>query len=483
MNTILSHQQKKLFNPVLIGLICGFYPFIFYYSNNFWAINSWPHAGYFLLIFIGIPILFFSAVYLFFKKNKKLRKYQNQLLFVLIIMTTAALLSQAISLKMEKKILLAVLIIASVLSWKLHNHWKKIPVLILIMSVIPTVKTMVKLFESGMQTEWKVLPDTISEISFKHFPNIYIIQPDGYAGPEVMNKPPYDFDNPFYNELKENGFTIYPKYRSNYPASLSSNSALFAMKQHKFGKTLSPAIELPTGRDVISGNNNAIQILKKNGYTTFFIAEDEYFQQNRAEPHWDYYNISFSEIPFFSDNNSVKKSVFDDLKTAMDTVSVASPRFYFVEKLLPHHVHFAASKEEERNSYIEKIKEVNVWLKKTLNYISEKDPEAIVIILADHGGWVGLGSYPEMFSTTDPDQIKSIFSSLAAIRWNGHLIDGMDKELKSSVNLFRVLFSVLSENKEVLNHTEDNSSYNLKQGSFFNSVEAVIDNNGEVIKK
>ena len=98
----------------------------------------------------------------------------------------------------------------------------------------------------------------------------------------------------------------------------------------------------------------------------------------------------------------------------MDTVKVEGPRFYFIEKLLPHNVHFAASKKKERNSYIEKIKEVNSWLQQTVYYISENDPEAIVIILADHGGWVGLGSYPEMFSTTDPNQIHSIYSTLAA---------------------------------------------------------------------
>ena len=144
-------------------------------------------------------------------------------------------------------------------------------------------------------------------------------------------------------------------------------------------------------------------------------------------------------------------------------------------------MHFAASKEEERDSYIEEIKDVNQWLEEAVGYISEKDPEAIIIILADHGGWVGLNSYPEMFSTNDPQQIKSIYSSLAAIKWNGHLVEGMDSELTSSVNLFRLLFSVLSKNPEYLNYLEDNSSYNLQQGTFSKSVRAVIDDGGNVI--
>ena len=118
-----------------------------------------------------------------------------------------------------------------------------------------------------------------------------------------------------------------------------------------------------------------------------------------------------------------------------------------------------------------------------VNYISEKDPTAIVILLADHGGWVGLGSYPEMFSTTNPDQINSIYSTLAAVKWNGHLKQGMDSELRSNVNMFRILFSVLSDNSEFIKYMEDNSSYNLKNGTFSKSVQAVIDDEGNVISK
>lgn len=256
---------------------------------------------------------------------------------------------------------------------------------------------------------------------------------------------------------------------------------MFSMKQHRFGKVLFPSIDMPNSRDFIAGNNAVIKTLRNNGYKNLFIVQDEYFQQNRPEPSYDYYNLNPDEIPYFSNDNNVKKVVFDDLKAAMDTVKMEGPRFYFVEKLLPHHIHFAASKEEERDTYIEKIKEVNGWLENTVNYISEKDPTAIIIILADHGGWVGLGSYPEMFSTKDPQQIHSIYSTLAAIKWNGNLKEGMDAELKSNVNVFRVLFSVLSENPEYLKYLEDDSSYNLQNGTFSKSVRAVIDDSGKVI--
>jgi hypothetical protein len=476
-------EKKFTFKPIYMALICGFYPFIFYFANNFWAINSWEHFGFFLLVFIGIPIVLFSILYFSFKFFKSLARFGPQILFVMIVMTVASLMSQAIYLKLEKKMLLVIFLVAVLAAWKFHEHYKKLLVIVLLMSVIPTVTVAINMIEQSQQSEWTQLPDSILDAKFKETPNIYMIQPDGYAGWDMMEQSPYNFENPFYNWLEENEFKIYPNFRSNYPASLASNSSMFSMRQHRFGKALFPSIDMPNARDIIAGNNNVIEVFKRNGYSNFFIVQDEYFQQNRPDPKYDYYNIDPHEIPYFSDDNSVKKVVFDDLKAAMDTVQNQGPRFYFVERLLPHHIHFAAPKEEERDTYIEKIKDINIWLENTVNYISEKDPNAIVIILADHGGWVGLGSYPEMFSTTNPEQLHSIYSTLAAIKWNGHLNEGMDSELRSNVNIFRVLFSVLSGNSEHLKYLEDNSSYNLQNGTFSKSVKAVIDNDGKVILK
>lgn len=483
MGKISEAFFNQKFYPVLTGIICGFYPLVFYFSNNYSAINTWEHLGYFTLFFMAIPIAVFLTAAWLFELSETVLRYKPQVLFVLIVMTVATLMSQAMYLTLKKKMLLALLVITVLAAWKLHAHFKKLLIFILLMSIIPTVNCAIMIVEHQAKMKWTQLPDSIMEAKFKSTPNIYMIQPDGYVGQDMMESELYHFNNPFYSWLEDKGFKVYPNFRSNYPASLTSNSSMFSMKQHRFGKVLFPSIDMPNARDLIAGENNAIEILKRNGYSNFFIVQDEYFQQNRPVKGYDYYNLNTNEIPYFSNDNNVKKVVFDDLKAAMDTVNIDGPRFYFVERLLPHHIHFAASKEEERDTYIEKIEEVNLWLKNTLNYISEKDPDAIVIVLADHGGWVGLGSYQEMFSTNDPAQIRSIYSALAAIKWNGHLEEGFDAELRSNVNIFRVLFSVLSNNIEYLKYLEDNSSYNLENGTFSKSVRAVIDDKGNVISE
>ena len=57
-----------------------------------------------------------------------------------------------------------------------------------------------------------------------------------------------------------------------------------------------------------------------------------------------------------------------------------------------------------------------------------------------------------------------------------------DKDLKTNVNLFRVLFSVLSEDPKFLKHLEDNSSYNLRLNILgFKSVKKLINDKGDIL--
>jgi len=469
--------------PLLSGLICGIFVFVFYYSNNFSAINSVSHAIYFALVFIAFPSIVFYLVYYLFGLNDTLIKYRKHLLFVLIIVFTAGLLSQAIFLTLKKKMLIGLLVLSVLLSIKLFNQYKKLLVLLLFMSVIPFVKCFIHVYEHAISKSWMTLPDDIKTISLKQTPNIYIIQPDGYVSREMLEREPYNHKSDLYGWLDNNEFKVYDGFRSNYPASLASNASMFAMKQHYFHGMINPTFELPNARSVITGDNPVLEILKNNNYHTSFIVQDEYFQQNRNPLVYDYYNVSLDEIPFFSNDNNVKKVVFEDLKVAMQH-KVNQPKFYFVEKLLPHHIHYSDPIDTRREKYLKRIDSVNVWLKKTIQYIEEKDQEALIVVLADHGGWLGLENYEDMFSTNEAVDIKSIYSSLLAIRWNGFLKDDIDANLKSSVNLFRVLFSALAENKTYLNHLEDDSSYNLhKENHFFNSVYQVVDTNGNIVFK
>lgn len=490
----MTEKQQKFWNkylsldgmnPVKIGLICGVYPFLFYMSNNFFATNSWEHWGFFALFFIGIPVVIFTLLAVLIRSAPKLQRYEKQLIFVAIIFITALFLSYASSLLIKKKLLLGVLVIAGLASLKLADRYKKLLPLILVVSILPFAKIVYKLYENVSEKEWLQQPDAIEEATFTSTPNVYMIQPDGYVGRSMMEGALYNYKSDLYDWLANASFTVYDDFRSNYPASLNSNASLFAMRHHRFGSDLMPDFEMPFAREVISGDNPVVRLFKKNNYETYFIAQDEYFQQNFAPQLYDHFNIDINDVAYFSKGKSVTKAVLPDVKEAFAIATSNRPKFFFIEKCLPHHVHFYAKGDrvkEERKEYLEKIEEVNEWLKETINFITSKDPDGIIIVLADHGGWVGMKNYAEMFSTKDAVHINSIYSTLAAVKWNGFKKGQEDADLKTNVNMFRVLFSVLSENPAYLKQMEDNASYNLhRESSFFNGVVKVIDDKGKVV--
>ncbi len=484
--TISNFTKSDKDVPVLIGFIVGFYPFIYYYSENFYAKNSLEHLLFFSLFFIGSSLVIFLLANFMFNKVSVLKPYKKHMYFVLIIMMVGAGLSQAIYLKLMKKFLVIMLLAVCALSIKLYKDYKKLVVLIIVMSIIPLANTLISFYDSLKPLSWMKQPDNIESVTLKSKPNIYLIQPDGYVNESVMKNTLYNFESDLYSWLSNNGFKLYEDFRSNYPATLLSNSSMFAMKQHYYGDVVFPRIEMINSRDVVSGDNPVISILKNNGYKTYLLAQDEYFQMNNCEQKYDYTNILLDDIPYFSHGSFVKKVLIGDINKGIDE-KIERPKFFFIEKLLPHHVMLAASDNqinEEREWYLNRVKEVNKWIKETVTTIEKKDKNSVIILLADHGGMVGMETYFDKYSNNNEAFMLSTFSVLSAIKWSGHLKEGYDDNLTTNVNLFRVLFSALSEEPKYLKHLEDNGSYNLNyENPYYNSVYKVIGDKGEMLLK
>jgi len=464
--------------PVIAGLISGLYPFLFYYSNNYPRINSWKHFFALFLFFVATPFVITLLAYYIFNRVEKLRTYKKHLIFVLLIFLTALFTSVAIYLTLKKKILLGILVIVILLSLKLYDHYKKIIVIMAIMALLPLFKCIIHISEDIRPSYWTKPTDDIMNVVFRQKPNVYMIQPDGYVSREVLEQLPYNYKTDFYDWLSNNDFKVYKNFRSNYPASLTSNASMFAMKHHYFDDIMFPAIEMPNARETIM-NNNVVSIFKNNGYDTFYIGQDEYFQQNLVKGNYDHYNIDVKDIPLFK--VGFQQDVYKDLEQGILNKG-SKPQFFFVERVLPHHIHFYDK--DKRKEYLSNLEKANIWLKEAIGLINKNDKNALIIILADHGGWVGMESMEEFMSTSDKALIFSTFGDLAAIHWNGINHKGYDDKLHSNVNVFRVLFSCLSENKSYLNHLEEDASYNIRPGNFITqSVHKLIDGNGTIVNE
>ncbi|GAA3569893.1 hypothetical protein GCM10022395_19410 [Snuella lapsa] len=311
---------------------------------------------------------------------------------------------------------------------------------------------------------WTKLSNELISVKLDKTPNIFVIQPDGYVNISEINLPPYNFDNStFYGWLSENGFINYPNFRSNYYSTLTSNASMFAMKHHYYSNTNRSNLKTFNALEAIVGkDNNTLKILKNNNYKTHLITDNTYFLINRTPLVYDYCNVPLNKVSYYDTGNVKGVDIISDFESIIDTLS-KNKNFFFIEKTLPSHVMYSKrlSKgiSQERIEYLDRLELANEWIKRLFEKIKKFDEEAFVVIVADHGGYVGLEYTLEAVNRKlNPTEIKSAFSSMLSIKWP-QKINSKGLKFKSNVNLFRNVFYSLTENKNLEKKTLEDTSF------------------------
>lgn len=423
----------------------------------------------------------------FFFRIKLFKVFSKHGLTILNLCVFALLLGVLIF-HFKKKASLAIIIVAIVLGLLLYKHIKKIVILQLLLAGMSLVMIIPKIYFSINldNKNWTSLPETMLETNLKHKPNIFVIQPDGYVNHSVIDKPPYNYDNsPFYDWLNKEGFTSYPDFRSNYYSTLTSNSSMFAMRHHYYSNTNKSTLKTHKANSVIVGDqNNVLKILKQNGYLTHLITDNSFFLLDRTTLYYDYCNINPNTISYVDTGPVYSANIKRDIATVLDTLSNTS-NFFFIEKTIPSHIRYRkrSSKgvEQERKDYFERLELTNEWLKELIGSINEFDKNAMIIIVSDHGGFVGLEYTLEAINKRlNKSETISAFSSLLNIKWPND-INSSNVEFKSNVNLFKKVFYILSENKAFINELDDNSSYLPLKDENGTNFYQYIDDQGNVV--
>lgn len=472
-------------SPFFIGVATGLYPLVFYYSRNFGMINSWEQFGYFLMFFLVAPILFFlvlkwiSKLSFLGKWGKYILPFFNLFLFFFFIKTI-------LYTDIERKIILGIFIISVLLAYYFHKHFKKwlaVQLVLALIGIIGLVPIIMKYV--NYSSEWMQQPDDIETIIFQKKPNIYYIQPDGYVNFAQLESGFYNVDNSDFKAfLSENDFKNYPKFRSNYTSTLTSNSATFMMKHHYYNGNTGYA-EMINARKNIVSKNPVLSIFKNNGYKTHFISEHPYLMVNRPKIGFDFTNFQYSEIPYITKGFDVVKDVYPDLENAIESKNDGG-NFFFIEIFEPSHISTtkvaSQGKEKEREIWLEKLEIANAKLTKMINLIIEKDPNALIMIMADHGGYVGMDYTQEVYKkNSDQDFVNSIFAAMLSIRWPKNEVPTIHSNLKSCINVFRILFSYMGNDEKYLKHLEEDKSYLVLKDGTEEGIYEYIDENGDVV--
>jgi len=487
-NILANFLKNNKSYPVLTGLAAGLYPLIFYYTNNFTLINSLKHLAFFVGLFIVLPVVLFFILGQLFKRERlsKWWKYLSTFLNV-----GAFLFFIEVCLYAQVQIIHSIIIIglAVLAAFFLNGHLKKIVVIQYILALLGLVSLVPVLVKQlNYSSEWMNQPDDISEVVFKKRPNVYYIQPDGYLNFSELDKGYYNFeDSSFKDYLGDTGFKLYDGVRSNYNATMISNTSTFAMKHHynNIGFNLSEVIN---GREIIITKNPVLDIFKNNNYKTHFLAEWPFFLWNLPEMGYDACNYDYKkDVKFVGKGYYKQKDIVAPLEDFIE-VDPEQSKFFFIQVFSPGHVKFYENEtkgaEAEKEAWLDRLAEADTKLKELIDIITTKDPTALIVMMADHGGYVGFDYMEEIHTKTqDRDKLYSAFSVLFAVKWpNGEAYE-LDSNFKSSVNLFRVLFSYLGQEPKYLDYLEEDSSFIVIEKDAPKGVYECIDSKGEITFK
>ncbi|QIE59088.1 sulfatase-like hydrolase/transferase [Rasiella rasia] len=482
-----SEKKYSLKLCILAAIAPGLYPIFFYYSKNFPLVNSWEHLAFFIIAFLAIPVVVFLVSNWLFGLLP-FKSYHKYLLPFLNVFTLLYLLKVCYFIGIEKDKILIAAVIAAIVSFFLHKHLLKIiffEFLLALIGLVSMGSTMVQFL--SISDDWRTQPDGIANVQFKNTPNVYVIQADGYANFAELKKGYYNYpENTLERYLKAENFTLYPEYRSNYSTTVESNVTLFNMKHHYYNKSIGYN-EIFNGRNMIVSENVVLDAFKHNGYKTYFLTETPYLIANRPKMGFHTTNFPYSDLKYIRNGARRIKDVEEPLKQFI-AEETQQPKFFFVQILNPWHVssvnHVSRKKENEREQYLERLEETNTALIKTIKEIRSKDLNAVVILMSDHGGFVGMNHTGEKRTKNiDRDFQYSIFGANLAISWPNDSPPSYDSQLKSSVNLFRVLFSYLSEDNRYLEHLQENGSYLIIKNKAEPGIYQTIDDTGNVVFK
>lgn len=240
-------------------------------------------------------------------------------------------------------------------------------------------------------------------------------------------------------------------------------------------------------REVIISDNAVLRVLKNNDYKTHYLTEWAYLLINRPEMGYDVCNFSYDEIPLLSKGFDDLREVKPSLSKFIDSDQERS-KFFFIELYLPGHIATlpieSTGKEKEKEWWLSNLDKANKKLTSLISHIAAKDPEALVIIMSDHGGYVGMDYMQELrIKTQDRDKLYSGFSSILAVKWPHTDAPNFDDTLKTGVNLFRILFAYLGEEERYLERLQDDGSYHYVDKNAPKGIYQYIDSEGKVVFK
>ena len=302
----------------------------------------------------------------------------------------------------------------------------------------------------------------------ERLPNIYYIISDAYPRSDYLKSfIGYD-DTPFLDQLRDRGFYVADRSRSNYCNTLPSLASTLNLDY------LDPALvpryfrDLPAPLFSAAQDNRVVQTLKKEGYEFVTIASGLFATEMKGadrlirpgeSPFTEYqqYLIDLTPIRVFL-NRLKKERWHHRVPFVLDTLAALEPEgrpmFVFAHLFAPHMPHSYDKdgrilEESEfpplREGWHNVTTFLNTRLVEVVDAILEREPNSVIIIQGDHGCNVSLQSasdYAEApWRGTWENYVRDRSANLSTYYFPDRQYEGLLYPEITPVNSFRVIFN------------------------------------------
>lgn len=333
----------------------------------------------------------------------------------------------------------------------------------------------------NVSPETKQLHD---RLQFQEAPSIYFMVLESYHSADWLRSF-YQLDNSaFVDDLTTMGFTVYSNTFANYYVTVQSLYSIFSMAHH-YNLQDAGNMDAHGFRPLLSGGvyNPVLEILKNNGYRIEYLLADTYlYFPEMAQRHLDrmfinknnpFYPLATLVWPIKIEDRTVpnyREHLLEELfKYPEDT----TPRFVFMKAGVRHIMtsEWPPPVEKFKKFYTRLFEAENLFLKQFCSLILENDPDAVIILAADHGAFVY--SYGWWDRTSNPNTFlkEYNFDPQMVVRDNTDVflaikLPGQDMEplpVRSLINIFPELFHHLSNDPTLPSLQAADDSYSPRR--------------------
>jgi hypothetical protein len=292
-----------------------------------------------------------------------------------------------------------------------------------------------------------------------------------------------------YDELSQRGFAVAHSF-SNYTATWPTTIGMF-LGAHHFYRLSTGVDDTKIGRSMLAGlaPNPVLDVIRRNGYAVQYVHGSDYFVKQRGV--LDYV---FPEEPMHSAIRVFGSRVLDKVAGAHDLVfstdeeqaatlfarvrivtASQRPWFTFAHFRLPSHAPRRKTWEalgDFEAVFRERTVYANEHMLTVVGRIRSHDPNAIVVILGDHGAlrYRGLGTLDRdpnrafARAGVDADVMSLDLFGIMIAMYSAGRCDRLLYPTVTPVNVMRVLFACLARDPTLLDDRAEDISLFLGRG-------------------